>query len=134
MGQNAEELNTTNTTTTGAVTDHGVSGTGSVSGTSTTPADIEATRASLSRDIDELTDKVSPARVMDRRKEAAKGRIGSIKDKVMGAAPDLDSVKDRVPGVGSSSGSSGPGVGDRVSGVASNVSGIGKPHTVRMPP
>ncbi len=121
MGQNAEELNTTNTTTTGAVTDHGVSDTAPVAGTSTTPADIEATRASLSRDIDELTDKVSPARVMDRRKEAAKGRIGSIRDKVMGAAPDLDTVRDRVPGAGSGPGS-GPGVGERVSGVASNVS------------
>lgn len=52
----------------------------------TTPADIEATRSNLTRDIDELTDKVSPARVMDRRKEATKSRIGSIRDKVMGSA------------------------------------------------
>jgi hypothetical protein len=35
---------------------------------STSPADIEATRADLSRNIDELTDKVSPQRVMQRRK------------------------------------------------------------------
>ena len=63
MGQNAEEL-------------------------TTTPADIEATRTNLTRDIDELTDKVSPSRVLDRRKEAAKGRIGSIRDKVMGSATD----------------------------------------------
>jgi gas vesicle protein len=54
----------------------------------TTPADIEATRTNLTRDIDELTDKVSPARVLDRRKEAAKGHIGSIRDKVMGSATD----------------------------------------------
>jgi len=54
----------------------------------TTPADIEATRTNLTRNIDELTDKVSPARVLDRRKEAAKGRIGSIRDKVMGSATD----------------------------------------------
>ena len=59
MGQNAEEL-------------------------TTTPADIEATRSSLTRDIDELTDKVSPSRAIDRRKEAAKGRLGSLRDKVMG--------------------------------------------------
>jgi ElaB/YqjD/DUF883 family membrane-anchored ribosome-binding protein len=51
-----------------------------------TPADIEATRSNLTRDIDELTDKVSPARVMDRRKQPAKGRIGSVRDKVMGSA------------------------------------------------
>lgn len=61
MGQNTEEL-------------------------TTTPADIEATRSNLTRDIDELTDKVSPARVMDRRKEATKSRISSIRDKVMGSA------------------------------------------------
>jgi gas vesicle protein len=61
MGQNTEEL-------------------------TTTPADIEATRSELTRDIDELTDKVSPARVLDRRKEAARGRMGSIRDKVMGTA------------------------------------------------
>ncbi len=61
MGQNAEEL-------------------------TTTPADIEATRSNLTRDIDELAEKVSPSRVLDRRKEAAKGRLGSIRDKVMGSA------------------------------------------------
>jgi hypothetical protein len=63
MGQNAEEL-------------------------TTTPADIEATRTNLTRDIDELTDKVSPSRALDRRKETAKGRFRSIRDKVMGSATD----------------------------------------------
>jgi gas vesicle protein len=109
MGQNPEEL-TTDTTRTG-----------DIPGTTTTPRDIEATRASLSRDIDELTDKVSPARVMDRRKEAAKGKIGGLRDKVMGAAPDLDAVTSHVPGIGN--GSSGPGLGERASGVADSVSG-----------
>jgi len=119
MGQNAEELRTTNPMTTGAGTDNASATTGGT----TTPADIEATRASLSRDIDELTDKVNPTRVVERRKEAAKGRLGSIRDKVMGAAPDLGAVKSHVPGVGSSSGSSGPGVAQRASGVASGVGG-----------
>jgi gas vesicle protein len=108
MGQNPEEL-TTETTTTG-YTDTGYveargTGTGTgvapVAGASTTPADIEATRASLSRDIDELTEKVSPARVVDRRKQAAKGRLSDVRDKVLGAAPDLsgDAVRSRVPDV-----------------------------------
>jgi uncharacterized protein DUF3618 len=131
MGQNPEEL-TTDTTTTGytdtgyveARPPQGGSPGGSlaepVAGASTTPADIEATRASLSRDIDELTEKVSPARVVDRRKQAAKGRLGEMRDKVMGAAPDLDAVRSHLPGTG---GSGGPGVGERASGVASSVSG-----------
>jgi gas vesicle protein len=120
MGQDAEELST-DTTTTGVSAGVG----GGVAGSSTTPADIEATRASLSRDIDELTDKVSPARVVDRRKEAARGALSSVRDKVMGAAPDLSGVAAHVPGVGGSgsSGSSGPGVGERASGLVSDVSG-----------
>jgi gas vesicle protein len=113
MGQNPEEL-TTDTMTTGIG-----SASADVPGSSTSPADIEATRASLSRDIDELTDKVSPARVVERRKEAAKSRFSGIRDKVMGAAPDLGAVTSHVPGMGS--GGSGPGVGERASGVASSV-------------
>ena len=52
----------------------------------TTPADIAATRSNLTRDIDELTDKVSPARVVERRKEATRSRLGSIRSRVMGSA------------------------------------------------
>jgi gas vesicle protein len=79
-------------------------------GLTTTPADIDATRANLSRDIDELTDKVSPGRVVERRKQAAKGRLGSVRDKVMGAVPM------------SGSGSNGGGVGSKVSDAAGSVS------------
>lgn len=96
-----------------------------VEGLSTTPADIEATRASLSRDIDELADKVSPARVVDRRKEAARGRLSSMRDTLIGAAPDLGAVTSHVPGVGGSGrpgSSGGPGLGERASGVASSAS------------
>jgi uncharacterized protein YjbJ (UPF0337 family) len=46
--------------------------------------DIEATRADLSRDVDALTEKVSPARVMERRVDRAKSAVGSVKEKVMG--------------------------------------------------
>jgi gas vesicle protein len=53
---------------------------------STTPADIEATRADLSRNLDELSDKVSPQRVAARRKEAAKNSLASVREKVMGSA------------------------------------------------
>lgn len=50
--------------------------------------DIERTRADLSRDVDELGDKVSPSHVMSRQKQAARGRLSSMKDKVMGSAHD----------------------------------------------
>jgi len=80
-------------------------------GLTTTPADIDATRANLSRDIDELTDKVSPGRVVERRKQAAKGRFGSMRDKVMGSVP-----------TSSGSGGTGGGVGGKVSDAAGSVS------------
>ena len=49
---------------------------------------IEDTRRELSYDVDALNEKVNPARVMDRRVTAAKGRITRVKEKVMGSAPD----------------------------------------------
>ncbi|PWN04710.1 DUF3618 domain-containing protein [Nocardioides silvaticus] len=47
---------------------------------------IADTRENLSRDVDALYDKVSPSRVVERRKEAVRGRMSSIKESVMGSA------------------------------------------------
>jgi hypothetical protein len=55
--------------------------------------DIEATRADLSRDVDALTEKVSPARVVERRVDRAKSAVGSVKEKVMG---DTETVASSV--------------------------------------
>jgi hypothetical protein len=52
---------------------------------------IEDTRRELSYDVDALNEKVNPARVVDRRVSAAKGRITNIKEKVMGSAHDTTS-------------------------------------------
>jgi hypothetical protein len=49
-------------------------------------AEIAGTRQDLSRDVDELYDKVSPSRVIERRKASMRGRVTSMKDKVMGTA------------------------------------------------
>ncbi len=92
MGQNTEELTSTYP---------------SAPAEGTTPEQIATTRANLSRDIDELADKVTPARIVERRKEAARGRLGSVRDRVMGAVPHSDtSVRDRVSGSASSATSS----------------------------
>jgi gas vesicle protein len=58
----------------------------------TTPADIEATRADLSRNLDELSDKVSPQRVVARRKEAARSSLASVREKLMGSADSTSST------------------------------------------
>jgi ATP-dependent Clp protease adapter protein ClpS len=49
---------------------------------------IEDTRRELSYDVDALNEKVNPARVVDRRMEATRGRITRAKEKVMGSAHD----------------------------------------------
>jgi ElaB/YqjD/DUF883 family membrane-anchored ribosome-binding protein len=49
---------------------------------------IEDTRRELSYDVDALNEKVNPARVMDRRVTAAKGKMTNIKERVMGSAHD----------------------------------------------
>jgi len=49
---------------------------------------IEDTRRELSYDVDALNEKVNPARVVDRRMTAARGRMTSLKEKVMGSAHD----------------------------------------------
>ena len=50
--------------------------------------DIESTRSDLSRNVDALTEKVSPSRVVGRRVDRAKDAVGSVKDKVMGSNDD----------------------------------------------
>jgi gas vesicle protein len=47
---------------------------------------IEDTRRELSYDVDALNEKVNPARVVDRRVTAAKGKMSSLKERVMGSA------------------------------------------------
>jgi ElaB/YqjD/DUF883 family membrane-anchored ribosome-binding protein len=95
------------------------------SGLTTTPADIEATRADLSRNLDELSDKVSPQRVVQRRKDAARQSLTSVKDKVMGSAQD---VKDRA----SSSGGTGS-VKDSAQDAAHNAAGTVQSATAGNP-
>ena len=61
--------------------------------------DIADTRADLGRNVDELTDRVSPTRVVGRRVETARGRMSRVKESVMGSASD---ARDRVSGSASS--------------------------------
>jgi ElaB/YqjD/DUF883 family membrane-anchored ribosome-binding protein len=73
--------------------------------------DIEQTRQYLSRDVDELTAKVCPARIAQRRKEAATSKLRSMRDAVMGSAQDS----------GQAIASAGQSVGDTASGAADTV-------------
>ncbi|MEO3769746.1 DUF3618 domain-containing protein [Micromonospora sp. B9E7] len=74
--------------------------------------EIEATRNSLSSDVDALAYKVSPSRVVDDRKQRARSALQNVRDKVMGTASDL----------GHGTGHAAHSVGDRASSAASGVS------------
>src|SRR3712207_3058106 len=76
---------------------------------------IEDTRRELSYDVDALNEKVNPARVVDRRMTAAKGRVSRVKEKVMGSAQDTSS---RTSGMASNAAGS---VQDAASSAAGSV-------------
>lgn len=51
--------------------------------------EIAETRAALTTDVDALQDKVSPAAIIERRKAAARSRLGTIRSRVMGSVHDV---------------------------------------------
>jgi hypothetical protein len=75
-------------------------------------AQIEQTRRGLSDDVDALSDKVSPSAIAQRKVDRAKGAVGGIRDKVMGAAPSAGDLKGKAQGLlpsGSGQGTTSPG-------------------------
>jgi hypothetical protein len=87
--------------------------------------DIEGTRRALSSDVDRLTEKVSPGRVVGRRMDRIRSGATSVRQKVMGSVPDpqqvtsaagsaAGSAKHAVSGAASSVGDAASSVGDTV--------------------
>ena len=81
--------------------------------------DIERTRAELSSDVDALTDKVTPGKIVERRVDRARDAATKLKEKVMGSDPHgsggyggggvrsaASQTADRVSGTASSAASS----------------------------
>jgi hypothetical protein len=79
--------------------------------------DIERTRSELSTDVDRLSEKVSPSKVVGRRVDRLRGRASSVKDRVMGSSPSGTGLR----GSGDSISSAASTVGDAVSGVPQQV-------------
>jgi hypothetical protein len=52
---------------------------------------IEQTQLNLSADVDALTDKVSPPRIVERRVQQTRSAVTSMKDRIMGSAADRTS-------------------------------------------
>jgi len=86
--------------------------------------DIEETRYGLTDTLDAIGDRVSPGRVIGRRKNRTVQGIQSLRDRVMGS---IDGARDSVAGVGHSvSDTTGDAVGNAVETVK------GTPDTVRQ--
>lgn len=51
-------------------------------------AEIERTRAELGTDVDALADKVTPSKIVGRQTDKVRSAVGSVKDRVLGAADD----------------------------------------------
>ena len=49
-------------------------------------SEIAQTRQSMTANVDALQDKVSPSAIVERRKQAARGRMLGVRDRVMGTA------------------------------------------------
>ena len=77
--------------------------------------EIEQTMNELGSDVDALTDKVSPKRVVERRVEGTRNAIGGFKERIMGTTSDVSSS---AAGTVSGAASSMQGT---VSGAASSV-------------
>jgi len=78
--------------------------------------DIERTRAELSSDVNALSEKVSPSRVVQRRAERVGGGMARLKDRVMGTASD------RAGDLGEAMQSSSSATGEALSSAGSTVS------------
>ena len=77
--------------------------------------EIEQTRQAMTSDVDALQDKVSPAAIVERRKQAARGRMMGVRDKVMGTA---HSVGSSTTGTAGSARDGASGAVDSVKGAA----------------
>ncbi|MFC6160168.1 DUF3618 domain-containing protein [Kribbella jiaozuonensis] len=76
---------------------------------------IEQTRREVGRDVDALTEKVSPGRVVGRRVDRARGGVRRLKEHVMGSAESMGgSVSDTAGSAVSTVQDAGSKVGDAV--------------------
>src|SRR4051812_16842590 len=85
---------------------------------------IERTRASLSSDVDRLSEKVSPKKVVGRRVDRVKGSARSAKEMVMGVSDSAGGAASNAgSSVASAASSAASSAGDAMSGAASSVAG-----------
>ena len=84
-------------------------------------SEIAETRQSMTANVDALQDKVSPSAIVERRKQAARGRMLGVRDRVMGTAHSVRSSAGDT--AGSTTGSVKDSAQSAVSGAQDRVEG-----------
>jgi hypothetical protein len=92
--------------------------------------DIEQTRRNVGRDVDALTEKVSPSRVVGRRVDRARGGVHRLKDHVMGSA---ESVGGSMSGTAGSAVSTVQDAGSKVGGAVGSAPDMARARTRGTP-
>ena len=92
--------------------------------------EIDQTQRELSADVDALTEKVSPPRIMERRVRRTREAVTNVKDRIMG------STSDAYQSAGSTTSGMAQSVSDRASSVRDTASGVASSaaDTVRSAP
>jgi len=95
--------------------------------------ELELQRQSLSQDLVAIGDRVSPGRIVERRKVAVRQSFGNVRNAVMGAKDSAvgtsrDGFVAAADGIGTATSSAGSTVGSAASSVAETVTGA--PHAV----
>lgn len=84
--------------------------------------EIERTQRGLSADVDALTEKVTPSRIMHRRVDRVRGRLTNLKDTIMGTASDTtDRMGSTASSVADTASSAASTAADSVSSAASSA-------------
>ncbi|MEV6905081.1 DUF3618 domain-containing protein [Amycolatopsis sp. NPDC051372] len=83
--------------------------------------DIETTQRELSADVNALTEKVTPSRIVQRRVGRVRSAMTNAKDKVMGTAEEIPSAKDALGTVASHTSSLASDAADQVRSTASSA-------------
>jgi cell division septum initiation protein DivIVA len=83
---------------------------------------IEQTQRNLSADVDALTEKVSPPRIVERRVERTRSAVTTLKDRIMGStAQQASTLGQQASNFGESAGSSAAAAKDTVAAKASSA-------------
>lgn len=92
--------------------------------------EIEERRDDLGRDFEAIGDRVSPARIAERKTEAVKSKFRGVKDAVMGTADDVaGGAHDTVTGVRESAHDLASSASDKVHAVADTAGNV--PSTIK---